>query len=138
MASLTWTPDLNTGINWIDEQHQQLVAYINELHAAQDSRQQRDTIAAVMDKLVDYTVFHFGQEEHMLERAGYPLTDIHKGVHQGFIDKLDDIARRYKIGQDTAGDLLALLDNWLFSHIRVNDRGYVASVKKAGAEQPVG
>lgn len=34
MAKITWTPDLDTGIEPIDQQHRQLVELINQLDDA--------------------------------------------------------------------------------------------------------
>lgn len=134
MSFLTWTHDLDTGIEWIDEQHKQIVNYINELHEVRQS-DIRAKIGEVMNNLVEYTVTHFSEEEAMLERAGYHLTEVHKGVHERFVERLNDIRARYKAGNDTAEELLRLLENWLFSHIRVNDHGYISAVKEAGADK---
>ncbi|MBL8259369.1 MAG: bacteriohemerythrin [Candidatus Competibacteraceae bacterium] len=134
MSLLQWTQELNTGIAWIDEQHQQIVHYINDLH---DAKQARETgkIGEVMENLIQYTVTHFAEEEKMMERAGYPLTEVHKGVHKRFVEKVGQMNARHKIGIDTSEELLNLLEGWLFSHIRVNDNGYVSSVKGAGADK---
>jgi hemerythrin len=92
-------------------------------------------ISEVMSRLIGYTRHHFTEEEKMLERAGYRLLETHRGVHQGFIDKLHGIHDHYRRGADTSASLLALLENWLFSHIRVHDRGYVATVLSTGADR---
>lgn len=39
----------------------------------------------------------------------------------------------FENGDNSGGEeLLTLLDGWLFRHIRLNDHGYVESVKKSG------
>jgi len=72
----------------------------------------------------------------MLERAGYRLLETHKNVHRGFIEKLRQLLNQYRNGTESAGALQGLLETWLFSHIRVHDKGYVSTVKSAGAETP--
>jgi hemerythrin len=134
MAFIEWTRDLDTGIGWVDEQHRKIVDCINNLHAAEQSGGTRQGVSDVMSNLIAYTRYHFSEEEKMLERAGYHLLDTHRGVHKGFIDKLHTIHEQYRHGADTSHSLLTLLENWLFSHIRVHDRGYIATVKNTGAD----
>lgn len=135
MAFIEWTRDLDTGIAWVDEQHRKIVDCINDLHAVDQAGSTREVISEVMSRLIGYTRHHFTEEEKMLERAGYRLLETHRGVHQGFIDKLHGIHDHYRRGADTSASLLALLENWLFSHIRVHDRGYVATVLSTGADR---
>lgn len=131
MALLTWTPDLDTGIETIDSQHKQIVDYINQLHEVEQTKN-RDESIKVMEGLVNYTATHFADEEAMLEKAGYPLTEAHKGVHVRFVDKVSKLYAEHAAGMDTAEDLLNLLEGWLFTHIRLNDMAYVETLKAAG------
>lgn len=130
MAYINWTQDLNLGIELIDTQHRQLVDYINGLYEAKQNGDS-DKTGEFLDKVVDYTIVHFTDEEKMLEKAGYHLLDTHKGVHQRFIDKITDMQKRHQNGSDTSGELLTLMENWLISHIRVNDQGYAPYIKES-------
>lgn len=130
MSLLEWTNDLNTGIDWVDAQHQQIVQYINDLHDARVSGQ-TDRIGGIIDQLVDYTVTHFAEEEAMMAKAGYPLTEAHQGVHTRFVDKVGSLRAQHHAGFDMSEQLLNLLEGWLFTHIRVNDQGYVPTVQEA-------
>ncbi len=132
MTFLNWTRDLDTGIDWIDEQHMKIVDYINELKEAKDSGN-ADGIGQIYDNLVDYTVTHFAEEESMMEAAGYRLTDLHKKIHEKFIAEVSGLHKRFKAGTDTTQELLEMLQHWLFSHIRSNDHGYIDIVKETGA-----
>lgn len=134
MSFLQWTHDLDTNIGWIDDQHKKIVDYINELYVAKQSAD-RNKIGQIMKNLIDYTATHFTEEEQMMERAGYPLTTVHRSVHERFVEKVSDLNTRHHGGADTADDLLRLLESWLFSHIRTNDHGYVSAVKGAGADK---
>ena len=44
MALLTWTPDLDTGIETIDSQHKQIVDCINQLHEVQQTGNRAETL----------------------------------------------------------------------------------------------
>lgn len=128
MAHLKWTKDLETGIDVIDSQHQQIVDYINQLH---DARQLKDSVAIgdVMDSMVDYTMSHFGFEETLMEEAGYQFAGPHKKVHELFTRRVTELQTRFGVGEDVSEELLKLLGRWLLSHVRHDDAAYVADVK---------
>ena len=128
MAHITWTSDLNTGIQVIDEQHKQLVAYINQLYDAKKTKE-RSQIAHVIDGVVDYTMSHFAFEEAMLEDVGYEFLRPHKKVHELFIRRVDDLRKRFNAGEDVSDELHDLLSRWLLNHIRHDDAAYVQAVR---------
>jgi hemerythrin len=128
MAYLTWTSNLNTGIEVIDGQHKRIVEYINQLHDARLS-QNRNLIGKVMDDTVDYTLSHFGFEETLIEDAGYEFVRPHKRVHELFIKRVSEYKERFDAGENVAEELHGLLSRWLFSHILNDDAAYVSAVK---------
>ena len=132
MPFIHWTPDLDTGFDDIDDQHKVLVQYINDLYDAREAGNP-EAIEEVFQHLIDYTVEHFSYEEMMLLEANYHLLEPHKKVHANFVNKMNVYQNRYRNGDKEALDeLLNLLEGWLFRHIRLNDHGYVESVKKSG------
>lgn len=131
MAFLTWTSDLDTGIEKIDFEHRKIVEKINRLHAAQAAGD-RAAIGGLMEEMIQYTATHFREEEELMRRSGYEYVDAHKGVHDRFVDKVTALHRSHLNGNDTAEQLADLLGNWLFSHIKLNDRAYVEAMKAAG------
>lgn len=125
---LSWSPDLDTGIPEIDNQHKQLMDFINRLH---DARQHADRqgVVAVVDDLVEYTLSHFAVEECLMEDAGYEFVRGHKKVHELFVRRVASFSDRLKRGEDISHELHSLLHRWLFSHIRHDDHAYVAAVR---------
>lgn len=130
MGTIAWTKDLETGIEIIDAQHRRIVDYINELNEA-SQKNDRTAIGEVIDDLVNYTVSHFSFEESLMKEAGYKFLDAHKKVHALFIKKVESFITRFGEGEDVAEELSHMLERWLISHIKKEDRDYVAS---AGAE----
>lgn len=126
--AIVWTPNLNTGINVIDQQHRQIVDYINNLEAANriiDKRKVRD----IVDSCVDYTLSHFAFEESLQEDAGYQYVKAHKRVHELFTRKVGEYQQRLNLGEDIGGELHDMLARWLVSHIKHDDADYVSAVK---------
>jgi len=128
MAYMKWTSDLDTGIQVIDNQHQRIVEYINQLHDAIENHS-REEVAVVLEQMVEYTLSHFAFEEDLQEESGYPFVHAHKKVHQLFTKKMADFQQRFELGEDVSRPLLTLLHTWLVNHIKRDDADYAESVK---------
>jgi hemerythrin len=126
---MEWSRELESGIPVIDTQHKRIIDFINELDSACRSGNASET-AQVMDGLLNYTITHFEFEESLQERAGYPFLKAHRRIHEIFMKKVADIRQRSTQGEDVALELLKLLNGWLISHIKGEDRDYIESVKK--------
>lgn len=126
--TLVWTTDLNTGIDVIDNQHQRIVHYINQLGDAIEQRS-RGAVGTVLNELVDYTVSHFAFEESLQEEAGYQYAKPHKAVHELFIKRISKYQEKHGAGEDIASQLHSMLSTWLVHHIKKDDMAYVAEVK---------
>ncbi|PKO48477.1 MAG: hypothetical protein CVU31_05220 [Betaproteobacteria bacterium HGW-Betaproteobacteria-4] len=126
--AITWTADLNTGIDVIDQQHRRIVAFINDLEIAQRAGK-TDAIKEVVEGCFDYTLSHFTFEESLQEEAGYLYCKPHKKVHELFIRRLSEYKERMDLGDDVGEELHQLLSRWLISHIKRDDADYVSAVK---------
>lgn len=126
--TILWTPDLCTGIDVIDNQHQRIVDYINQLGDAIQQKN-RISVGSILDELVDYTVSHFAFEESLQEEAGYKFSIPHKAVHEMFIKRVAKYQEKHDAGEDIAPQLHSMLSTWLIHHIKRDDMAYVAEVK---------
>ena len=137
MTIVEWTPDLNTGIPDIDEQHQQMLHHINDFYEAANAKD-KNRMSIVLFDLINSTLAHFQYEEALMEQAKYPLLEPHRRVHKNFIDKLMALHEKLQT-METTDDIAVLLidslDGWLFRHIRINDKGYTNSVNESGVYQ---
>ncbi len=125
---ITWTSDLNTGIDVIDKQHMRIVDFINELEVALKS-QDKHAIKLVVDDCVDYTLSHFAFEESLQEEAGYQYCKPHKKVHELFTRKVAEYQQRIDLGDNIGEELHQMLGRWLINHIKRDDADYVSAVK---------
>ncbi|MBL8299852.1 MAG: bacteriohemerythrin [Rhodanobacteraceae bacterium] len=129
MSYITWTSDLDTGVKMVDQQHLQIVEAINRIHEGSEAKLSHSEIGKRVDALVAVAVNHFRDEEKLMQDSGYEYFDIHKGVHERFVAELAKLVGRFKDQLDDTGPILDMMDNWLFMHIRNNDKGYVPSVQ---------
>lgn len=126
--TISWTNDLSTGIEAIDNQHKRIVDYINELEKA-IALQSHTSVGEVLNELVDYTLSHFAFEESLQEQAGYKLAKPHKAVHDVFARRVATFQDRHSAGEDIAEQLHCMLGTWLVHHIKRDDMAYVSEVK---------
>ena len=130
---MTWTDDLSVGIRLIDEQHKVLLGLINELHAGMRDRKSDIVLVGVVERLKDYTVKHFGQEEEYFERYGYPETKGHKELHHKLVQQVLDFEAGLKSGQaKVTMDIMRFLKDWLVQHIMGTDKRYSEFLRGKG------
>jgi len=124
-----WNDAFSVGITKIDDQHKHLFEIgerINELMTDFAGQDRFDEITMAIDDLVSYTVFHFGTEEELFEKYGYPETKEHKLEHQKFIDYIHglDLSHIDENQETSVKELLKFVALWIFKHINNTDFKY--------------
>jgi|GEM_PF-1872402 len=118
---LIWTDALKVGVDPIDRDHQVIASLYNRfLH---EITKPEDIVDAV-DRLVDYTHYHFRREEAIMKACGYPFLENHRKQHQGLLRKVAQLSDRLESAStdDVAGDIRNLLGSWLRDHITIVDQ----------------
>lgn len=119
-----------TGITLIDDEHRQLFALVNEVHAlVQDDLifDKYDEIMRILTELRNYTEMHFHDEEAYMEQIHYADLDAQRRAHNAFIEKLVDINFEELESldnnqQEYLQDVLDFLAKWLVNHILKMDK----------------
>ena len=86
-------PEYLTNIPLIDEEHQQLFDYANQVYDLLHQEfiaDKYDNIADIWGKLRDYTKKHFADEEAYMESIQYKRLFSQKIQHNAFIQKLEE------------------------------------------------
>jgi hemerythrin len=122
-----WKKDYETGVVFIDEQHQKLFEIGNrayELLKNDFVTDKYDRILDIVQELKNYTAFHFASEEEYLFKSGYKGFFAHKVEHDDFIKKFNDIdLSRIDRGQEAyIMELMSFLSDWISEHILVKDQ----------------
>ena len=117
-------PEYYTGINMIDEEHKQLFKYADEAYELLHDEfipDKYDRIDAILEKLRDYTVKHFADEEQYMESINYKKIFTQKVQHQEFIEKLDEFMEQHNDEMEDQDEqitgILKYLTEWLVNHI---------------------
>lgn len=117
-------PEYLTNIPLIDEEHQQLFDYANQVYDLLHQEfiaDKYDNIADILGKLRDYTKKHFADEEAYMESIQYKKLFSQKIQHNAFIQKLEEWDLESIDGSDnqdeTIQEMLNFLTDWLIHHI---------------------
>src|SRR5512139_2621368 len=136
MNIVQWSNEYSVGIQEIDEQHKCIVAYINELYEAMTKKSNRELVAEVIHKLVEYTKIHFAVEETLMRIFNYNEYEEHKATHDKIVQQVLVYQGKFMAGDDKVGmELLMFLKGWLFEHISHVDKQYTATFHAAGVKQ---
>lgn len=130
---IEWGPKYYIGLKEIDDQHKVLVEIINKLYTAFGSNKNKKEIKKNLKELIDYTVYHFGNEEEYFKKFGYKDTPRHIEQHHKFVDKVKSFANEFEKGDATVSlDIINFLKDWLINHILKIDVKYVSFLKDHG------
>lgn len=133
MALLEFTDQLKVGFTLIDDDHKILIDQINMLAEALTENDQGDVVESVLNVLIDYTEFHFGREQHLMEQFGYEEHPGHLREHTVLVKQVTEMRRRFVSGECSAKDLLAFLKVWISQHILKSDRKLAAFLVEQSA-----
>jgi hemerythrin len=133
MEKIEWDESLSVGIDLIDEQHKMLIQRLKAVTEAIESNQGEGTIAKTLDFLLDYTDFHFSEEEEQMARHNYPGLDLQKQQHEEFKDSVKKLAADFEQEgaiKDIADHIRDFLFNWLIKHIEEVDHQFGQFLKQ--------
>lgn len=128
-----WTPDLETGLPFIDEQHRRLFELAATFH--DDDNQVR--VMKSLAILHEYIRTHLREEEELMTACGYPRLEEHKAAHAEFRRMFSALLENAKqMSLDAiAQEVRRLVNGWFFRHIMVVDQDYVPAVRASQANQ---
>lgn len=123
---LKWENEFNTGDPKIDQAHQQVIKYINQLYEALRTQEDEATINEIIKGLTENSYHHFKLEEEQMANAGYPSLGAHKEEHQIFTDRLKMLTNdMQKKNKSVNLRLLKFLKAWFSGHILHSDKKFM-------------
>jgi len=97
------------------------------------ARKSDAVLVGVVERLKDYTVKHFGHEEDLFARYGYPDESAHKDIHRKLVQKVLDFEAQLKSGKaKVTMDIMRFLKDWLITHIQGTDKRYAPFLNSKG------
>lgn len=135
LSRIIWGEHFSVGHNVMDEHHQRLIGYTNELiecvNGGQTSSQQN--LFSVMENLRDLAGLHFQSEEALLQSMGYPELKSQLEDHAGFKEILSPFFSSDSLSASDLHKLVRVMRSWWEEHILVEDMAYRAFVEESVA-----
>ena len=126
MAELiTWSDKYSVNNSLMDSQHKKLIALINELNSAMKEGKGKLILHKIFDELINYTKYHFSNEEQLMKKANYPGLIEHQQIHKDLTKQVIDLQEKYLTDSNLVTfETMGFLKNWLLNHIEGTDKKY--------------
>jgi len=137
MSELQWSDELSVGVDKIDDEHRVLIGIANELITAVRAGGDTAVVSDIINRLREYTVSHFNNEETLMRDVDYPELHAHLNAHARLKDGVKIYRRQiYEQSDVTANDILQFVKGWLLGHILQHDRDLARFIREKGAAEP--
>ena len=114
-----------TGNTLIDEDHEQVVALINELARAVTQHRSKGVCAELLERIIQNTKAHFARENRLMAEIHYPRAEEHMAQHARLVDEALALKRWFEtasVESVMSVSLLHFLENWWTEHIPSSDQ----------------
>jgi len=134
MPLLEWSDDYSVGVGELDAHHRKLLDLLNKLHDAMLSGKAKSVIGEILRELTDYTVYHFQEEEKLMEKVEYSELEEHKKAHRKFIVSVGEYNILADKGLEAflSSGISNFLGDWLKTHIGGMDKKYQKEMNAGG------
>jgi hemerythrin len=112
--AVEWREGFAIGIPQLDQEHRHLFAMVLALNLG--------SVEQTVEKLLDYVVTHFSNEQEAMDQSGYPALDQHVALHEEFASRIGDfLFSGDDWTEERVQELRRFLNKWLISHIMTHD-----------------
>lgn len=131
---IDWKDSFALGIAEVDAEHRELVALINELHAALGRRAGDDEIKRFLANVHEHIADHFATEERIMQQSGYGEFEQHRADHTRLLDEIRAMIANYAEAYALAPDLLGIaIEDWFMVHFRTFDARFHGAARSTPA-----
>ncbi len=122
MKDIVWSHILSVEVDEIDEDHRKLVNTFNILSHAVSEGESPEYLAAILEELINCTIWHFSHEERLMLKYGYKEIEAHKAEHQELINSARALQQEVlQADRPVAEEQIVFLERWLTEHILTAD-----------------
>ncbi len=131
MAFFTWEQKYELGIPEMDNQHKKWVAILNKFYDQVSKSDLKKNMLEMLDEALNYTKFHFREEEKFMASINYTNIDEQKRMHKNIITTLEDFRKTIISDKTiTSMSLTNEMKKWFKEHILVEDKKYAEFLKQ--------
>lgn len=122
MDVLVWDDkSMSVNIDLIDRHHKELLSIVNNLADSIKDNSQKKDIIRIINRLIDFTQYHFSTEEALFDRLNFNDIDVHKKEHTKFIKNIEDFREKINSVEfcilTIAQDMFAYIKDWFLVHV---------------------
>jgi len=122
MAQIEWKPEFYIGIASVDQEHESLIAQINQLYEQLGLPLDIATTEAFLDNLEADISAHFALEELLMQEADFVEYADHKQDHERLLDQIHDLKFEFAEDPESGRELLInSLSDWFSNHFTSYD-----------------
>lgn len=124
MSLLRWKDEYLTQVDEIDTQHRRLFDLVNDIYDMMRLGRDQSSVVEAMTDLFEYTRFHFGTEEKLMQETQFAGTDPHVAEHVRLLDQINNLRIEVRDGRIVLSmNEMYFLKDWLLGHFQGPDKG---------------
>ena len=113
MKDIVWGQILSVDVDEIDEDHRRLLDIFNILNHSFMDGESPDYLAAVLEELINCTIWHFSHEERLMLKYGYAEIEEHKAMHQELIKGARELQHKIlQTDKSVSEEAVVNLERW--------------------------
>ena len=125
MAFLDWEESFELGVKDLDEHNRHLVDLLNQTFVCRGSEVNHADLETIIEKLVDYSEYHFAAEEQWMSQKGQAGQSRHLKEHGEFRRMVKGFQNDFRQGKKgLSNEVLDFLKSWLFEHVLYVDANF--------------
>jgi len=125
MPLLSWKPGYSVNEVLLDNHHRELFDLLNTVYENVMNSREVDFVLPIIDRLSEYTGYHFSAEEQYMREKGLTGIDDHIAKHREFSRTVDTLKTRCNDNNlDVTRELIIVLGEWLLHHVLRDDMIY--------------
>jgi hemerythrin-like metal-binding protein len=131
MAFIKWIPDYEFGISEMDEQHKHFAELLNRFYEGLVDQNTKDQLLVLLNESIDYTHYHFSEEEKMMQDIGYAALIDQKKMHRDIENRIENFKEKILLDKPVLSmEVVNEIKSWFIYHIQIEDRKYVELYKR--------
>lgn len=122
MKEIVWERLLSVEVDEIDDDHRKLLNLFNLLTHSLIDEESKNYQAALLQELINCTIWHFSHEERLMLKYGYEEIEQHRAIHRELVKSAREFQNRVvRANKSISEEDVVFLEHWLTEHILTED-----------------
>ncbi|OUS16638.1 response regulator receiver protein [Gammaproteobacteria bacterium 50_400_T64] len=122
----SWAPELNTGVNVIDDEHQELLQLIYQAHLLVEEGTSTSLLLEHARNLIVCTASYFYREERIMQVVNHPALEPIVSAQAKIMQDLQHNFNTRPFNNKSIGEFIDLLKESLVAHIQLEKKNFSA------------